>query len=70
MNITLCMYRKMVNAKFAVAIHQTEIGKMAVFNTLADEIHCADIFWVGANNYDDPNKQLMTFIVVNIYDKN
>lgn len=35
--------------------------EMAVFNALADEIHCADMFLVGANNYDDPNKQLMTW---------
>lgn len=35
--------------------------EMAVFNALADEIQCADMFLVGANNYDDPNKQLMTW---------
>jgi hypothetical protein len=35
--------------------------EMAVFNALADEIHCADMFLVGANHYDDPNKQLMTW---------
>lgn len=35
--------------------------EMAVFNALADEIHCADMFLEGANHYDDPNKQLMTW---------
>jgi hypothetical protein len=35
--------------------------EMAVFNALADDIHCADIFLVGANTYDDPNKQLMSW---------
>lgn len=35
--------------------------EMAVFNALAEEIHCADMFLIGANNYDDPNKQLMSW---------
>ena len=35
--------------------------EMAVFNQLSEEIHCADIYLEGANNYDDPNKQLISW---------
>lgn len=35
--------------------------EMVVFNALADDIHCADMFLVAANTYDDPNKQLMSW---------
>ncbi|KGP62682.1 hypothetical protein EP47_02550 [Legionella norrlandica] len=35
--------------------------EMAVFNALADEIHCADMFLEGVNHYDDLNKQLITW---------
>ena len=45
----------------AVMVVNKKHFEMAVFNALADEIHCADMFLVGANDYDDPNKQLMTW---------
>ncbi len=35
--------------------------ELAVFNALADEINCADIFLPGASNYDDPNKPLISW---------
>lgn len=35
--------------------------ELAVFNSLAEEINCADLFIEGANDYDDPNKQLITW---------
>lgn len=35
--------------------------ELAVFNALAEEINCADIFLPGANHYDDPNKHLISW---------
>ena len=35
--------------------------EMAVFNVLAEEINCADMFLSGANKYDDPNKSLISW---------
>ncbi|HHX8417257.1 TPA: Tn3 family transposase [Legionella pneumophila] len=35
--------------------------ELAVFNALADEINCADMFLLGANHYDDPNKPLISW---------
>lgn len=35
--------------------------ELAVFNALAEEIHCADMFLSGANHYDDPNKPLISW---------
>lgn len=35
--------------------------ELAVFNALAAEINCADMFLHGANHYDDPNKPLISW---------
>ncbi|HHU0102119.1 TPA: DUF4158 domain-containing protein, partial [Legionella pneumophila] len=35
--------------------------ELAVFNQLSEEIHCGDMYLEGANNYDDPNKQLISW---------
>ena len=35
--------------------------ELAVFNALAEEINCADMFLLGANHYDDPNKPLISW---------
>jgi len=35
--------------------------ELAIFNTLAGEINCADMFLLGAHHYDDPNKPLISW---------
>lgn len=44
-----------------IMVVNKKLFEMAVFNALADEIHCTDMFLEGANHYDDPNKQLITW---------
>jgi TnpA family transposase len=44
----------------AIKIHR-KYYELAVLSTLADELDCSDTYVEGANIYDDPNKQLITW---------